>query len=58
MLATLRAAGADVLAERRALPRRADPDTGQEADPAGYLGATDLIIDAILDRARTRTEKP
>lgn len=64
MRATLEAAGPDVLAERRALdalPRSSPgpypgPDPG--SDPSRYLGATDLIIDAVLDRARSRTEAP
>jgi 3-carboxy-cis,cis-muconate cycloisomerase len=57
MRATLEASGSDLLAERRALEtlpgRAADPDY----DPLGYLGATKLIINAALARARTRSEK-
>jgi len=61
MLATLEAAGPDVLAERRALDALPGAASTSDADgpgtdePDSYLGATDLIIDAVLDRARTRT---
>jgi 3-carboxy-cis,cis-muconate cycloisomerase len=56
MAATARAARADLLAERRALAavlERADDGPGAEPDdPAAYLGAADLLVDAVLERAR------
>jgi 3-carboxy-cis,cis-muconate cycloisomerase len=63
MRGTLDAAASDVLAERRSLaalfphhPLRdqgisGDQGIGDQADPAGYLGATDSLIDAAFDRA-------
>jgi 3-carboxy-cis,cis-muconate cycloisomerase len=63
MRATLQAAADAVLAERRSLAALADlPARGDQgihdrrgpaasADPATYLGATDALIDATLDRA-------
>ncbi|MGD9532034.1 lyase family protein [Pseudonocardia sp.] len=46
MRATLDAAAADLLAERRGLHEDGDPD------PASYTGAADLLVDAALQRAR------
>lgn len=52
MRATLEAAASDVLAERtRLVP-------GAAGGVTDYLGATDLIIDAVLDRARPHVEQP
>lgn len=52
MRATLEAAAAEVLAERtRFVP-------GAAGGVTDYLGATDLIIDAVLDRARPHVEQP
>jgi 3-carboxy-cis,cis-muconate cycloisomerase len=55
MRATLESAGPDILAERRALDALpgGDSSAGGHTD---YLGATNLIIDAVLDRAGARTE--
>ena len=68
MRATLDAASADVLAERRALaalfsgpapdgPALDGPASSEVSDPAGYLGSCNEIIDTVLDRARTRLKE-
>jgi 3-carboxy-cis,cis-muconate cycloisomerase len=56
MRATLVSSGPDVLAELRALDELPGARRRPGDGPTDYLGATDLIIDAVLDRARTRTE--
>ncbi|MGZ4649866.1 MAG: lyase family protein [Kineosporiaceae bacterium] len=62
MRSTLEAAGADAVAERRALAGPA-PGAGERvervpaADPASYLGATDALVDAVLGRATAYLEE-
>jgi len=50
MRATFDAAAEDLLAEARAVGARTH-------DPADYLGANDVIIGAVLDRARSTTKE-
>jgi 3-carboxy-cis,cis-muconate cycloisomerase len=61
MRAAALTASSDLLVERRAMsalfddPGAGQPDLREDAhsgDPAAYLGANDLIIDAVLGRAR------
>jgi hypothetical protein len=60
MAAAALTASTDLLVERRAIsalfddPSAGQPDVRdvQSGDPAAYLGANDLIIDAVLGRAR------
>lgn len=58
MLATFQAARPDLLAERRALDALHPGTVAPVASDPDYLGATDIIISAVLDRARTRSETP
>jgi 3-carboxy-cis,cis-muconate cycloisomerase len=53
MQATVDAAAADLLAERRGLRDALGAPPADAADPAGYLGAADLLVDAVLHRARS-----
>jgi len=50
MAATARAAAPALLAEQRGLAAVLGGDPAR--DPEAYLGATDLLVDAVLDRAR------
>ncbi len=51
MRSTLDSVSDDVLAERRSLSALFDGAATTPDDPATYLGANDLIIDAVLERA-------
>ncbi|KAA1424948.1 3-carboxy-cis,cis-muconate cycloisomerase [Mumia zhuanghuii] len=58
MRANLDAAGDGVLAERDGIRRLAtDGGTSEGSKPHSYLGATDLLVDATLARARTSLEE-
>ena len=51
MAATARAAASGLLAEQRSMAAVLDAEPAD--DPAGYLGAADLVLDEVLGRVRT-----
>jgi 3-carboxy-cis,cis-muconate cycloisomerase len=59
MRATVDVALPAILAERQSLAGLADgADRAPDDDPATYLGATDLLIDAVLERAARYGRRP